>query len=1038
MYEHFKPASAVSFAAQAVTEDWKDALGLSARDAPELYSDASAVGDVPHARPIRTALRDLGADSVFCIEGTPVAVFFAAGDANPANLASLHSNLWNQGLASVLAVVCGNSIRIYSLAAVPPDRHQEGLEEHCLVEVLHRIRDAVKVRSLIHGMESGRYWQEHDDRFHANQRVDGTLLNNLKESDRRLQALGLVPEASQALLMQAMFIAYLEDRKVIGRDYISEATDGKFTTFGDILKAQEVAAFYALFRRLNQDFNGDLFVKPCSFDRSGPRVRRSHLPVLARFRSGMVEMGQDADQGLLFWAYNFELIPVELISAVYDRFLSAEDRTPKGQFHTPMHLASSVVSQLWDAPQLLAKSAKTNGRFLDPACGSGIFLACIFKRLCENWRQSKGTEKIQWRRLLAFLDQLTGLDIDASAVRVAIFSLYIALLEEVRPPDIRKLMAGGKILPRLWGAGLRKADFFSMDPASQYDVVIGNPPWRSGDQSAARWCLEHQLPAPDKQAAWGFVWKALQHLKKDGKLAFLLPAMPFLHTHSKGAVAARTQLLSKLRANFIINYADLRRQLFDRAIQPTALFTGGRNPDDAPYWFHYWAPKAAPSFAATRLLTICDADKSRLDTIQLADDPLLFNKRLWMTGPEDKLFRYLERFPRLCTKVAQFRHMRSRGTSPESAWTIGQGFQPAKARRVGQEGYGGKRSDVVGEKRFLPAVAFRALSPELRALVGPRSPFVRRRGFERGFEGPRVLVTQGTGRDRLRAAYADTPFTFQDAIQAIVVPAPDVDRAKVLAAMLNSKLMFWFAFHASASIGSERPIVHQDQLLDLPFPAPEDLPEEQQARSAAARLAGLIDKAKEHLEAPIPPQDDLSALLRCVDGLVYEYFDLADQEIHLVEDTVNYVAPSLQPAPSSSAPIWQQTKADDRRAYALALMVSLADWGEPNTRISVTLIACDQDLAVVKLRLCSPEDWAEYHEQKRPLGEALATVSRAMGVKLPGNLHRLGNFGVYAGNDLYLVKPNMMRFWTQTAARVDAEEIVADLWRGGQADDGGR
>ena len=232
--------------------------------------------------------------------------------------------------------------------------------------------------------------------------------------------------------------------------------------------------------------------------------------------------------------------------------------------------------------------------------------------------------------------------------------------------------------------------------------------------------------------------------------------------------------------------------------------------------------------------------------------------------------------------------------------------------------------------------------------------------------------------------------------------------------------------------------MHQDQLLDLPFPAPEDLPEEQQARSAAARLAALVDKAKEHLEAPIPPQDDLSALLRCVDGLVYEYFDLTDQEIHLVEDTVNYVAPSLQPAPSSSAPIWRQTTADDRRAYASALMSSLTDWGEPNTRISVTLIACDQDLAVVRLRLCSPEDWAEYDEQERLLGEALATVSRAMGVKLPGNLHRLGNFGVYAGNDLYLVKPNMMRFWTQTAARVDAEDIVSDLWRGGQADDGSR
>ena len=88
-------------------DDWKDALGLTARRAPEVYSDAGEVGDVPHAGPIRTALRDLGADSVFCIEDVPTAVFFAAEDADASHIAPLHSALWNQGLASVLAVVCG-------------------------------------------------------------------------------------------------------------------------------------------------------------------------------------------------------------------------------------------------------------------------------------------------------------------------------------------------------------------------------------------------------------------------------------------------------------------------------------------------------------------------------------------------------------------------------------------------------------------------------------------------------------------------------------------------------------------------------------------------------------------------------------------------------------------------------------------------------------------------------------------------------------------------------------------------------------------
>ena len=819
-----------------IAKDWKDALGLSDRRAPEVYSRLSKVGDVPYARSIRTALDDLGADSVFCIEGVPTAVFFAAEDADPATIAPLHSDLWNQGLASVLAVVCGDTIRIYSLAAMPEGRQDDRLDDDCLIEVLDKVRHEVQVRSLIHGMESGRYWQEHGHRFQPEKRVDGTLLRNLKKSDERLRELGLPPEAAQALLMQTMFIAYLEDRGIIDSGYIKEAAGDSYSTFEDILRTGKTKPFYDLFGRLNDYFNGDVFIKPCSFGKSGPRLLRDHLPILARFRSGMVEMGENVDQGLLFWAYNFKFIPVELISAVYDQFLSAEDRSQSGQFHTPMHLATSVVSQLWDDPQLLTVKAKERGRFLDPACGSGIFLACIFKRLCEHWRDSKGTERIKWPRLRAFLNQLTGVDIDASAVRVAIFSLYIALLEEVTPRDIRELMASGKMLPRLWGKRLRRANFFHMDAAPEYDVVIGNPPWRSGDQSAEQWCLERSLPVPDKQAAWGLAWKTTRHLQRDGKLVLLLPAKPFLHNQK--ATEARNRFFQEFRAYRIVNYADLRYQLFGSAVQPTALFVGGRNHSREPYWFHYWVPKADPGWNAAGVLTLTDPDRLRLDTIELEEDTHLFKRRLWMTGPEDKLFRYLERYPSLRETVKQYRDVRKKPVDPAD-WVIGQGLKPPKSSRVDDPDYDTKpvKSNV---KQLLPSDAVQMISPNLTALVPMQHQELHRLGFVRGFEGPRVLVKKGVGADdRLRAAYTESPFAVRDAVRAIVVPESEKGLGKLLTAILNSKLMLWFAFHGPSTIGSERPTVEQHHLLDLPFPHPDDTPEPDRSRKAVRAAVAL-------------------------------------------------------------------------------------------------------------------------------------------------------------------------------------------------------
>ena len=462
-------------------------------------------------------------------------------------------------------------------------------------------------------------------------------------------------------------------------------------------------------------------------------------------------------------------------------------------------------------------------------------------------------------------------------------------------------------------------------------------------------------------------------------------------------------------------------------MQPTALFIGGPNRDDAPHWFEYWVPKADAGFGATKRLTISDLDKSRMDTIQLDEDPLLFNKRLWMKGPEDKLFRYLKRFDRLRDTVAQFRHTR-RGPSAGRPWTIGQGFKPATRPTSSGDDYQTKTSKAVANAPFLPSAAFRVLSPDLQALVAPRPEVVHRCGFERGFAGPRVLVTQGAGTNRLRAAYTEAPFAFQHAIQAIVVPESDKQRAKALTAILNSKLMYWFAFHSSASLGSERPIVHQDQLLDLPFPKPADMEEQQRAETATDQLAALMDEAKERLGAAIRPPDLLPELLDRIDALVYDYFALSDLEILLVEDTFAYIAPSVQPNPSSSPPIWQQTTPNDRNAYATVLTDGLEAWMEPGRRVSVSLIARDNDLIVTKLRLCAAEDWAEYSEQRLALGEALARVSQAMARTLPGNLHQLGNLGVYTGQDLYLVKPNRMRFWTRSAARADAEDILDDVW----------
>ena len=1027
---------------QALSGEWKDRLGLSLRGPEELYEDAGNVSRSPHAGAIRTALDGLGASAVFCVQDVPTVVIAELAEFDRKRVLDLHGALWNQGLATLLLVLTGDVMRAYSLARKPVS-DESTLDDRCLVRELDAATEALAVKNLIYAVESGRLWAEHTDRFQPGERIDQVLLNNLTVAHETLRSDGLSTAGGQALLMQTMFIAYLEDRGIIRPAYILEATGGVVDTFGDLLVAEDTKGLYRLFRMLRKHFNGDLFFAPCAFDANAPRERvlRTHLATLARFRGGFEEMRAEGGQ-LRFWGYNFKYIPIELVSAVYDRFLGERqaERRKQGAYYTPMFLADTVIVSLWD---VLPERTKTDGTCLDPACGSGVFLVRLFQRRCEHWRQTHPSRTIRWDSLRAILSRLHGCDIDDTAVRVAVFSLYVALLQEVDPPDIQLLMERGRLLPDLWDRTLRVQDFFdASEEALQADVVLGNPPWasrRAPDRSSV-WCEARELPMPGREAAWGFMWKSLRHLSNGGVVAFLLPAMAFLHNHAGVAVEARARLAHAARLLRVVNFADLRFQLFEGPVRPAALMILGHNSaEDSGYRFDYWVPKAAFNLRMGRAITLSSADKGSVTSRQIGEDPFVFKRRLWMNDPEAKLFSYMASLPSLGERVLEYRKVYRKIDSFVDRWVVGHGFKPVNKERLGTPGYDVVRSDVIPNVRYLPISAFRALAQDwghLGSFDDGHEGLVHRKGFERGFDGPRVLVPRGIspGSQRLRGSYVEEPLTFEHIILAVSVPTKDAHVAKLLTALLNSKLLLWMAFHGTASFGSERPEVRQADLLRLPFPGPDEMGEE--AVSASEELVTLIDDARERgVENWFFRAADQDLLSR-LDGLCYRYFGLGEEEIALVEDAVDNVIPSVQPHRGASVDLWRSADRSDRESYASTLTSSLAPWFDENAAVNVVLEAGNGDLALLRLRLVDRAGSELYHEEEgRDVGEALQRLGEQLDVRLPGNFHLVPDFRLFAGDSLYLVKPLRRRFWLRSAAIADADAVAMDLHDAGRLAD---
>ena len=225
-----------------------------------------------------------------------------------------------------------------------------------------------------------------------------------------------------SLIGRAIFVRYLEDREILVPEYFETVAARRPAwqklvaqppsapalgpgmaelRFLRVLQNKEFS--YALFKQLADDFNGDTF--PID-DGERDCIQQEHLDKLRGFLLGTTS----AQQALFFFAYRFDVIPIELISTIYEEFYNertGDDRN-QGSHYTAPALVEFVLAQTL-TPEVLA----TRPRIIDPACGSGIFLVESFRRLVRHLYAEQGGKRVsrpQLRRILR--EQIAGIDIN--------------------------------------------------------------------------------------------------------------------------------------------------------------------------------------------------------------------------------------------------------------------------------------------------------------------------------------------------------------------------------------------------------------------------------------------------------------------------------------------------------------------------------------------------------------------------------------------------------------------------------------------------
>src|SRR3990172_4260990 len=241
------------------------------------------------------------------------------------------------------------------------------------------------------------------------------------------------------------------------------------------------------------------------------------------------------------------------------------------------------------------------------------------------------------------------------------------------------------------------------------------------------------------------------------------------------------------------------------------------------------------------------------------------------------------------------------------------------------------------------------------------------------------------------------------------------------------------SFHTTANIGIERDIARFEELLELPFPLPTDIPDVKRSKAIVAECAKILHDLKAQLSKPenLCSHDELVAdAQQKLNANVYEYFSICEWERYLIEDTVKVFRPSSIPATPYSGKLLTQRPSDisDRNAYADTLVAAFRGWTRAKVNLwAITTLAPRARLGVMTFGVGgSLRNYSEEDAEQRVEG-LLDRIRNSSAREAVTVFRYLRGFVFYEGTQVHLLKPLSRRYWTRTAALNDADEIIAHM-----------
>lgn len=953
----------------------------------------------------------INATAVFELSGSPCIYFtqLYQSDPDPRELARLHKLSWNHGLAPMLWVVTPTNVRLYNCYSEPTQNNPESNLIALFENTEASLKQLNEYASRLQ-LESGEFWKwQNAKKIDRKKRVDRVLVEDLQKAEKKLRAEELESQIAHALLMRSIFVAYLQDRGILDTQFFQSRFNAD--TFTDVL--DDVSATCRLFEWLQTTFNGDMFPASSSSQNS---YEARHLKIVKDLVGGTTEI--ESGQRRLWRFYDFKVIPVELISSIYENFLYSKDfKTAKelSVHYTPINLVDLVLDEIF-------KDLNGSAKVLDLSCGSGVFLVESLRRLVVK-RWMNGEE--QSRQLIrdTLYNQIYGVDVEPQAIQIAAFSLYLTALELDYELDHNASMSSDLRFRELIGRNLFPSNAFDETAAFNnaepfikkgFDAVVGNPPWtKSKANQLAKIYCERKRPNeehPDEGYPKGypiarsenpdqaFLWRVGDFSNENTAIGLIMHSKPFF-SNTKKAWLAKEALFKRFKPSVIINLSKLRRdRLFPNSEAPALVFIGKgckSHPKDS---FYFVCPERSLDFRQHGIIEIGAENIKRLPAYAVATDPDMLKVVSW-SGARDLWLIQKLRTELLCIEKVVGK-------------PLSNGFKMGTGKKIPEE---------LLSKKWLPSGEMPRYQINLSKLeLLPYLEMEAVRQLEI-YNAPLIIINQSPDLKGVYSAFSEEDIVYTKRYSGVSLSKENVHLAHYINALLNSSVANYFLFLTSSSWGVERDELFTQDLSRLPIPTP---------NTENANLISEIVSIEHQLR--ISSSTEHQSLENQLNEAVFELYGLDQSERVLVEDGVNLTINLRMKREASIA--LKKPSIDELKLYALQLIGVIEPFLQTlreKVLVADVIEVSNSPLQVVKFSflLAPGQEEIVQTTQAQELKAVLKQIAEHLPQQIADRIYTRRDLRIYSGQDIYIVKPAQKRYWSRSAGLNDADLILSEHLR---------